>query len=931
MQLASHEVVGREEELEALAAFVGSVSDYPAVLLLEGGAGIGKTTLWRETVALARASHRVLVTRPLEAEADLSFTGLGDLLDEVLDEALPHLPKPQRSALEVALLRLEGTTLPADPRAVGVALLGVLRTLGASMPVLVAVDDLQWLDLPSAHALQFALHRLTHEPIGVVLSSRAGERMPFDVGRLVPEPRLTRIDVAPLSSGAIARLVRARVGARLTRATLIRLHAVAGGNAFFALEIAAALERQGVEPGRGEPLPVPDSLTELLRDRLAQLPSGTRDALLAAAATASPTTAVISAVLRDNGSVTALEPAIEAGIVALDGDRVCFTHPLLASVVYRGALEKERRRMHTALADAVADLEERAVHLSRAAHGPTASVAATLEAAAAAARRRGAPESAAELAEEASRLTPPELVEDVARRKIDAAENHVQAGDLARARVLLEQATSMLQPGPVRARGLVALGIVEAHGASLWEESFATQEQALREVGDDGRLRAEIARQLGWMYAASRQALRAEPHARAALELAEGLEDRVLLAEALAAYANVEFQRGHGLRRDLFERALALDTLYEHPRVFRHPHWPLYMVLLWTGDHAGARSSLETLLQVALERGEENAPPWLLWALSEVELDAGNWDNALELSEQAHVLAVHTGQGQPRRNALEVRARIWGCRGETEAARALVEELLQTRGGPSDQIYARALLGLIELSLKNDAPAARHLTPLADEVRRAGVEDPSVEPFWPDTIEALIGCNKLDRAQPMLEWLDERGRTLSRPSAMATAARCRALLRAAKGDLEDALVAAEEALRWHGRFGNPFELGRTLLVKGKIARRAKQKRVARDALEQALEIFDRLGAVPWSRQARDEVARIGGRGSAGDELTPTEERVAALVAEGRSNREVAAALYVSENTIESHLSHVYAKLGLRSRTELARSLAQDGRLRAASP
>jgi tetratricopeptide (TPR) repeat protein len=826
MHAATHEIVGREPELETLAGFVDSLSAGPVLGLIEGAAGIGKTTLWSETVARAeRGGHHVLVSRPLEAEADLSFTGLGDLLDDVLDLAVPHLPSPQRSALEVALLRSERTEAHPEPRAVGLALLGVLRTLAASSPVLLAIDDLHWLDLPSARAVQFAVHRLKGEPVGILLSRRSGEREPFELERLVPAERVILVGVEPLSRGAVARLIRARVSAPFTRATLLRLHTASGGNPFYALEIARALERHGLEPGRDEPLAVPETLTGLLRGRLATVPARTRRALLAAAAAASPTVALVAAVLRTKGADSALAPAIEGGIITLDGGRVRFAHPLLASVLYADASDDERRRVHAALADAVVDVEERAAHLARAAHGPDVAVAATLEEAAGAARARGAPETAAELAEQASRLTPADRAEDAARRRVDAAEHHVQAGDQARARVLLERAVATLEPGRVRARGLLALSLVQRQEASLREESYATAEQALREVGDDDRLRADIERQLSYLYEAAGQPLKAEPHARAALELAERLGDRVLLAESLAEYASVEFFRGRGFRRDLLERALALGTLYEHRRLLLHPSYDLALMLLRTGEYADARSSLKTLLRVAHERGDENAPPWLLWISSEVELGAGNWDAAQYLAEEAHALAVDTGQDSARRTALCSRADICACQGEIETARTLAEEQLAT-GTEVGEVRARRTLGFIELSIGNSAAAVGYLTPLLRDTRPGGIADPSVDPFEPDLIEALVACGEFEHAEPVLEWLEERGRTLDRASALATAARCRALLWAARGQLGDALDVTDDALGYHGRMEQPFELGRTLLVKGQD-RPAREKEADR--------------------------------------------------------------------------------------------------------
>jgi DNA-binding CsgD family transcriptional regulator len=471
---------------------------------------------------------------------------------------------------------------------------------------------------------------------------------------------------------------------------------------------------------------------------------------------------------------------------------------------------------------------------------------------------------------------------------------------------------------------LLILSLLQAHVLDQWDLSEETVEQALAEAGDDERFRAELERQVGWSYAARTRALEAEPHVRIALELAEALGDRVLLAEALGAYVSVEFMRGRGLKRELVARALELDTLYEHARVFRHPYWALRNPLEDSGDIAGARVAIQALLCVAEERGEENAPPWLLWALSQIEHDAEEWALALAHAEEAHDLAIQTKQETPRRNALGQRARTWAHVGRIEDARHSANVAL-TSDSDNDRIVARGVLGFIELSRADPAAAARHLEPAISVARDHGVEDPSVFPIWADAIEAFIGSRQLERALPILEWLEERGRTLDRPWALATSARCRALLSAAKGDLAGALAAVETALREHERLlPRQFELGRTLLVKGRIARRVKQRRVAREALERAVEIFDELGAPLWSKQAGDELGRIGGRAS-GSALTPTQARIAELVAAGHTNREIADEMFVSVKTVEANLSKIYRKLGVSSRRELARSVgAGDG-------
>jgi len=231
------------------------------------------------------------------------------------------------------------------------------------------------------------------------------------------------------------------------------------------------------------------------------------------------------------------------------------------------------------------------------------------------------------------------------------------------------------------------------------------------------------------------------------------------------------------------------------------------------------------------------------------------------------------------------------------------------------------VLGFLDLSTGELAAADRHLS-RADEIgERIGLVEPGQWRFHADHIEALVGLGELERAAALCARLEERGRAVDRPWALATAARCRGLIAAAQGDLEAAVTECERALVEHGRLPVPFERARTLLVLGQVERRARRKRAARESLAAALAVFEQLGAPLWVKRARAELARIGGRTPAGSELTASEARVAALVAQGRTNKEAAAELFLSVNTVETTLRHVYAKLGVRSRAELARRFA----------
>jgi predicted ATPase len=446
------DLVGREAELQKLDQFLGRADG--GALVIEGEPGIGKSTLWEAGVAAARRQgHAVLACRPAGSEVQLSFAALGDLLGAVLDDTLHELPQPRRRALEVALLLEEAAGPPPDQRAIGLALLGVLRLLAQAQPVLVAIDDAQWLDRPTAAVLEFALRRLRGEPVALLVAVRIdpGQHDVGDLMRAFPADRQSRLRVEALSVAAIHRLIRSRLDVGLPRPLLLRLHETSGGNPFYALELARALVSEGGRLRPGEQLPVPGSLQELLNARTSALPQEAQDVLLAVASLSNPTLPVVRAACGALRAQSALEAAAAAGVGDVLGERVVFTHPLLASAVYAQARPHERQRMHRRLAEIVRDPEAQARHLALGADGPDEDVAAALYRAAQRAFARGAPDAAAELLELSVEATPVERERDLLRRKLEAADAHVSSGAIDRATRMLEALVGELPPSDERA------------------------------------------------------------------------------------------------------------------------------------------------------------------------------------------------------------------------------------------------------------------------------------------------------------------------------------------------------------------------------------------------------------------------------------------------------------------------------------------------
>lgn len=923
------EVVGRDSEIDSVHDFLEAIPAGPIALLLVGEIGIGKTTLWREGVAAAgERGQRVLSCRPVEAEIALPFAALGDLLEDVPDDVLARLPEPQSEALEIALLRAETKPGRLQGRAVALGVLGAIRVLAEDSSLVVAIDDVQWLDVPSADALAFAARRLRGERIGFLLARRAEKRVgppPLWLETALESGRVTRLVVGGLDVQSLDRLLRAHLDEQFLRPALAELQRVSGGNPFFALELGRALLARDVSLAPGDPLPVPATLHELVRERLAGLPAAAREAALVVSALSRPTVELVAAAAGRGRGAAALERAAAAGIVEVADERVRFSHPLLASVVYAEAPPSRRRALHARLAEIVDDPDERARHVALAATGPDPQVAAAVEDAARRARARGAPQAAAELWERARRLTPPDDAEGW-RRAVEAGECHIEAGDPNRARVLLEEVVARLPPGHERAAALTRLAWARAFGKGfhIGADLFRA---ALAEIGDDLASRIEIERGLAWSIHEIGDMAAAEPHARAALEMAERLGEPALLASALADMAFFETVRGRGIPTALIERALELESRDERPFLGRvRPIWIQGVLLEWAGDLDAARSTLSALRESVLAQGDEHSVSYVAFQLGRVELLAGNWELASNYAEECFEATVQTGQEDERPFALTIKALVDAHLGRVAEARAETDEGLPLAlevGVVPAHLEMLAIRGFLEHSLGDAGEAHRFLGPLPRVAAEAGFGEPALFRFHGDAIETLLALGEQEAAATLLTELEEQGRALQRVWAQTIASRCRALFSAAAGDTDAVYANIDRAFELHELLQEPFERGRTLLALGTLQRRDRKKRSARESLTQALAVFDDLGARLWSEKARAELNRIGGRAPGPGGLTPTEERVAALIAAGRTYREVADALFMSPKTVQWNLSKIYRKLGIRSRAQLPAKLAAE--------
>jgi DNA-binding CsgD family transcriptional regulator len=888
-------VIGRDAELSSLYRFLDRAADEPAAFVLEGEPGIGKSTLWLAGVEHARSlGRRVLSARPAEAERGLAHLGLSDLFEDALDDVKARLSTPRLRALEVALLR-EPAEDGADHRALSVAVRDVLHLLSEQTPVVVAIDDVQWLDASSASALAFALRRLGG-PVRLILARRLERSM------LEPAVEVQRVRISPLGVGALHRLIHDRFGRPFARQTLLRIHERSGGNPFFALELARVLD-EDVDPLL--PVRVPATIDGLIRTRLVGLPAATREALTLASALGTPSEWLLE---RAGVAPAALDPAIAANVLEREQGAIRFTHPLLSSVVYNDP-EVRRRVVHERIAAIAPDPVMRAHHLALATDEPDAAVAVALDDAATIAAGRGASASAAELAEAALRLTPVDEVDARHRRALAAARAHRASGEWTRARTIANELLDESVIGPLRAEVLLLLAELEG-----LDRAVSLLEEALHEATSLPALQASIQCRLARSERFAKGFDVALERARASFELADAVDDDALRVEALETMTFLGSPVGDPGVATYAERAHEIAVATGDARLVRKARLAL-LDTVWRRDPGAARALLEREYEESRER-DDLWTAQVLRELARLELWAGRWELAAEYAERSYDLMTQYGLEAPWAH-LPI-AVVAAHRGQLELAREHSERSLklgEEQFGRHTPVHV-GILGFIASQSGDPHSAVRWFAEAEAVTTRLGWRDAGRRWWVPDQIEALLALDRVDDAVRVLDaWENERQAGDHR--ALAHMTRCRGLVAAARGAVDDAASLLDEAITQHESLGDRFGQGRAMLTLGIVRRRQRRKRGAREAIDGALAAFEELGAAKWVEKARAELGRIGGR-SREEGLTAAERRVAALVAEGRTNREVAAALIVGERTVETHLSHVYAKLGVRSRAELAR-------------
>lgn len=889
-----------------------------AVLAISGEAGSGKSALIADTVERA-TDFRRLETRGVESEAEFAFSGLHDLLGPILDHRA-QLPETQRAALEGALAL--GPSGGGDALGIAAATLAMISTAAETDPLLLVVEDLHWLDAASAEAILFSLRRLQEDRVAALLAVRPPAE---SIVKALPTMELGGVDAEDASQLLAARFPD------LDSEVVEGLHGATGGNPLALLQAPALLsdaQRAGDEPLQG-PLPVDETVERAFRVQLEALSEAAGRAIVVAAAadTNTPVSVVLAALEKVGLGEAALDEVEDAEMIEVGQAGFSFPHPLFRSAAYQSGRRSWARAAHRALGEALIESgrnDAAAWQLAAAARGPEEDVARALEKAAATQRERGGHRAAGWAMKRAAELSMSPRAR--AARRLSAARDLRLAGRIPAALALIEEIDHDELSFELRFSLEMLRGQIEGWRSPLREVHDALVGFAEEIAPEHPEKAALLMNEAALPHLRTGDVIVGLQAAQRACELGRGTPAEkptvltrsvalVLAGSAPAARAAIE---GFAAEIEADETTWGPTTLYQLvPRA-----------LMWLGDYRRARA----LARRFIERSGGVAPgalPVVLATLGEVAFRNAEFVEARAYSAEAASLARDTQQPVARAFALAGLARVDAvvgtekrCREHAGEARAIGERL--GSGSPIVE-FGGSALGFLELSLGRPEAAIKPLWALREMCSARGLAEPAMVQFAPNLVEALARVGRTEDAYAELAALESAAETSEGAWAQASAARCRGLVDPEFEPLFQSAIERFEDL------GLRFDLARTQLCFGERLRRERRRAAARERLRRAEDEFTAMGAERWADRARAEIGVSGQKARRrseprSDELTSQELQVALIVAEGATNKEAGARLFLSAKTIESHLGRIYRKLGIRSRTELA-ALVSSGGLR----
>jgi DNA-binding CsgD family transcriptional regulator len=900
-------IVGRRVERERIASLLADAREgRSGVLVVRGEAGIGKTALL--AVAEAESGEMdVLRSTGVQSEAEIPFAALHQLVRPYL-ALVDSLPKPQAAALRGAF----GMTFDRSDDAflTALALLSLLAEAATRRPLLCLIDDAQWLDRSSADALLFAARRLHAEPIAMLIAAREGDQSRFEA------PGFSEVTLQGLSDGEAREVLASRVADTVGGAEVESLIQAALGNPLALLELPIMRAHVGGRAaGEAVPSESVSSLQESFRARVEQLPAQTRRVLLLTAADDVGDVACLRRAAAHMGSdLDLLEQAASEGLIRINGV-VTFRHPLIRSTVYRSASPQERRAAHAALA-AVLDEDpgRRAWHRAEAAEAEDDAVALELEVAADEALARGAHAAAAAAFERAAELS--ELAPERGRRLVRAARASLDSGRRELALALADRGGPLVADPHDQAEIEVVRAAVEFHRGIPDDAHRTLMDGAIAIADSDPRVATsmilaaiEVSAFGGWP---ERAFVGARKTVRRFESTASPEEEflRVLLG-GLDALADGD----SSMAAERLTEAVGRGEQFEQPQLLR----VAAAACVYLGDPVRARKLYQEALAAARSSGSFHELPISLFFCAHTDAVQQRVIEAAANATEGIAIARELGQENLETVFLALLARVAAFQGrEVEcrsfAAEAIPRALAHNLGTASAS--ARLALAELDLGLGNLASALEQFQMLSSDTAQIAVAIRTT----PDFVETAVRSGQPQVAAQALERFAPWAAQAPGPSARGVLARCRGLAAAEGVDAEPFFRESVELL---AEGAPPFERARSHLVYGEFLRRAKRRLESRIQLRAALDTFQGMGAALWEQRTRDELHATGETArkrdpSTVDQLTPQERRVAQLAAEGGSNRDIAAQLFLSPKTVEYHLHKVFLKLDVHSRVELAR-------------